>query len=56
MKRLDQPIRLLFLVPLLAFALGAFNADDKMLKKASAAITGATYRAHVAGAEKPRGT
>jgi len=41
--------RLLFLPALLAVTLGAFNADDKMLRKASEAITGAAYRAHVAG-------
>ena len=42
-------LRLLFLPALLAVTLGAFNADDKMLRKASEAITGAAYRAHVAG-------
>ena len=41
--------RLLFLPALLAATLGAFNADDKMLRKASEAITGSAYRAHVAG-------
>jgi Zn-dependent M28 family amino/carboxypeptidase len=49
MKGLDMKFRLLFLPALLAITLGAFNADDKMLRKASEAITGAAYRAHVAG-------
>ena len=41
-------LRLLFLPALLAITLGAFNADDKMLRKASEAIRGAAYRGHVA--------
>ena len=49
MTGLDMKRRLLFLPALLALTLGAFNADDRMLKKASEAITGAAYRAHVAG-------
>ena len=47
MTGLDLKRRLLFLPALLALTLGAFNADDKMLRKASEAITGAAYRAHV---------
>ena len=42
-------LRLLFLPALLALTLGAFNADDRMLKKASEAITGSAYRAQVEG-------
>ena len=49
MKSLDKGLRLLFLAPLVALSLGAFNADDKMLKKAAGAITGAAYRAQVEG-------
>jgi Zn-dependent M28 family amino/carboxypeptidase len=47
MRALDKRLRLLFLAPLLALSLGAFNADDKMLKKASEAIRQAVYRAQV---------
>ena len=49
MRGFDIKLRLLFLPALLALTLGAFNADDRMLKKASEAITGAAYRAHVEG-------
>ena len=49
MTGLDLKRRLLFLPALLALTLGAFNADDRMLRKASEAITGAAYRAHVDG-------
>ena len=42
-------LRLLFLPALLALTLGAFNADDRMLKKASEAITGSAFRAQVEG-------
>jgi Zn-dependent M28 family amino/carboxypeptidase len=49
MTRLDKKLRLLFVLPLVALSLGAFNADDKMLRKASEAITGSAYRAQVDG-------
>jgi hypothetical protein len=42
-------MRLLFIAPLAALLLGAFNADDKMLRKASEAIAGSGYRALVDG-------
>jgi len=47
MTRLDTKLRLLFLPVLLALTLGAFYADDRMLRKAAEAITGSAYRAHV---------
>jgi len=47
MGRLDTGIRLLFALLAVAFTVGAFNADDKMRRKAAEAITGAHYRAHV---------
>ena len=47
MMRLDKGLRLLFIPAALAALLGAFNADDKMLRKASEAINGSAYRAHV---------
>ena len=46
--RLDKGLRLLFIPAALAALLGAFNADDKMLRKASEAINGSAYRAHPA--------
>jgi Zn-dependent M28 family amino/carboxypeptidase len=49
MTRLDKAMRLLFIAPLAALLLGAFNADDKMLRKASEAIAGSGYRALVDG-------
>ncbi|HEU4517805.1 MAG TPA: hypothetical protein VFR77_10915, partial [Steroidobacteraceae bacterium] len=49
MTGLDKKLRLLFIAPLVALSLGAFNADDKMLRKASEAITGSAYRAQVEG-------
>ena len=49
MTDLDKKLRLLFMAPLVALSLGAFNADDKMLRKASEAITGSAYRAQVDG-------
>jgi Zn-dependent M28 family amino/carboxypeptidase len=49
MTGLDIKLRLLFLPALLALTLGAFNADDRMLKKASEAITGSAFRAQVEG-------
>jgi Zn-dependent M28 family amino/carboxypeptidase len=49
MTRLDKGIRLLFMAPLVALLLGAFNADDKMLRKAAEAITGSAYRSLVEG-------
>jgi len=45
--RLDKGLRLLFIPAALAALLGAFNADDKMLRKAAEAINGSAYRAHV---------
>ena len=44
---LDKGFRLLFIPAALAALLGAFNADDKMLRKAAEAINGSAYRAHV---------
>ncbi len=41
-------LRLLFLPAIVALTLGAFNADDKMLRKASEAIRGEAYKDHVA--------
>ena len=39
MKRLDKGLRLLF-IPAAFAMLGAFNADDRMLRKAAEAING----------------
>ena len=47
--RLDRKTRPLFVATALAATLGAFNADDKMLRRAGEAITGAAYRAEVQG-------
>jgi Zn-dependent M28 family amino/carboxypeptidase len=49
MKRFDKGFRLAFIVAALAASLGAFNADDKMRKRAAEAITGSVFRAHVEG-------
>ncbi len=49
MKRFDKATRLAFIVAALAATLGAFNADDKMRKRAADAINGAAFRAQVAG-------
>jgi Zn-dependent M28 family amino/carboxypeptidase len=49
MTSLDRGLRLLFIGAALAVTLGAFNADDKMLRKASEAIKSKSYRAQVAG-------
>ncbi len=49
MKRFDKAARLAFLVAVLAGTLGAFNADDKMRKRAAEAITGNAFRAQVEG-------
>jgi Zn-dependent M28 family amino/carboxypeptidase len=49
MRHFDIRTRLLFIVAATPFALGAFNADDKMLKKAAEAVDEAGYRALVAG-------
>ena len=46
MKRLDKGLRLLFIPAALAM-LGAFNADDRMLRKAAEAINGSAYREYV---------
>ena len=46
MKRLDKGLRLLFIPAALAM-LGAFNADDRMLRKAAEAINGSAYREQV---------
>ena len=48
MKRLDKGLRLLFIPAALAM-LGAFNADDRMLRKAAEAINGSAYRELVEG-------
>jgi Zn-dependent M28 family amino/carboxypeptidase len=49
MTRFDKGFRLLFIPATLALTLGAFNADDRMLKKAGEAIKQTVYRGHVAG-------
>ncbi len=49
MRPFDIGHRLLFIAFAAALTLGAFNADDKMRKRASAAIDGATYRAQIEG-------
>ena len=49
MKRFDKEFRLLFIGAALAATLGAFNADDRMLKKAGQEINGAAYRSHIEG-------
>ncbi len=49
MNRFDKAIRLAFIAAAVAATLGAFNADDKMRKRAAEAINGATYRSHVEG-------
>jgi Zn-dependent M28 family amino/carboxypeptidase len=43
----DKGLRLLFLAAALAGTPGAFNADDKMLRRAAQAVNGETYRGHV---------
>jgi len=48
MRHYDIWIRLLFISAAAALSLGAFNADDKMLKKAAAAIDEKTYRSLIA--------
>jgi Zn-dependent M28 family amino/carboxypeptidase len=47
MRGFDKGPRLLFLLLALAAAPGAFNADDKMLRRAAQAVAGAAYRTHV---------
>jgi len=47
MTRFDKGLRLSFILGALAALLGAFNADDKMLRKAGEAIRQAVYRGHV---------
>jgi len=49
MKRFDKEFRLLFIGAALTATLAAFNADDKMIKKAGEAIKGTAYRSHVEG-------
>ncbi len=49
MRLFDIRSRLLFIPVLLALSLGAFNADEKALKKAAAAIDEPSYRALLAG-------
>ncbi len=49
MNRFDKGVRVAFIAAALLATLGAFNADDKMRKRAAEAITGAAYRAHVEG-------
>jgi Zn-dependent M28 family amino/carboxypeptidase len=46
MIRFDKPYRILFIASLAGLA-GAFGAADKMIRKASEAIKGNGYRAHV---------
>jgi Zn-dependent M28 family amino/carboxypeptidase len=48
MTRFDIGFRLLFGASAVALTLGAFNADDKMLRKAAGAIDEKSYRGHVA--------
>ncbi|MGH8243320.1 MAG: M28 family metallopeptidase [Steroidobacteraceae bacterium] len=48
MKRLDKGLRLLFIPAALAL-LGAFNAGDRMLRKAAEAINSSAYREQVEG-------
>ncbi len=47
MTRLDKRLLLPFILLALVTATGAFNADDKMIKKAGEAIRQAIYRGHV---------
>ena len=49
MNRFDKRVLLPFIAAALAATLGAFNADDRMIKKAGEAIRTATYRAHIEG-------
>lgn len=49
MMRFDRPMKILFAVLAAALVSGAFNASDKDLKKASAAITESAFRAQVEG-------
>ncbi len=49
MKHFDKEFRLLFIGAALAGSLAAFNADDKMIKKAGEAINGSSYRTQVEG-------
>jgi Zn-dependent M28 family amino/carboxypeptidase len=49
MKPFDTRFRLLFIAPVVGLLLGAFNADDRMLKKAAEAINGSAYRTHIEG-------
>jgi Zn-dependent M28 family amino/carboxypeptidase len=47
MNRLDKGLLLPFILLAVVTATGAFNADDKMIKKAGEAIRQAVYRGHV---------
>ncbi|MBM4219483.1 MAG: M20/M25/M40 family metallo-hydrolase [Gammaproteobacteria bacterium] len=49
MNRFDQGIRSALIAVSLVAAVGAFNADAKMRKRASQAITAAVFTAHVEG-------
>lgn len=49
MNRFDTGTRLAFIGAALVATLGAFNADDRMRKRAADAITGSAFREHVAG-------
>jgi Zn-dependent M28 family amino/carboxypeptidase len=49
MTAFDKGIRLLFICAVLGATPGAFNAGDKMLRKAAEAINGAAYRSQVEG-------
>ncbi|MGH8251667.1 MAG: M28 family metallopeptidase [Steroidobacteraceae bacterium] len=46
--RLDIPARLLFTSAALVATLGAFGAEDRMLKKAAASVSEKDYRTHIA--------
>ena len=49
MNRFDRGLRLLFIAAALSATVGAFNADNRMIKKAGEAINGAGYRSHIEG-------
>jgi len=49
MNRFDTGTRLAFTAAALVATLGAFNADDRMRKRAADAITGSAFREQVAG-------
>jgi Zn-dependent M28 family amino/carboxypeptidase len=47
MNRFDLGLRVAFITVTLVVAIGAFNADEQMRKRAAQAITGAVFTAHV---------